>query len=291
MHNVLGRTLLIVACCGLFLPFFVGAVSSKQKQKDMLDPQCKKEEKAEMKKCDGLRTEAARGECQKRAKRDAFEVMVMQNTGKQVNNSTKLDDQKKEGHYCVQEEKIRDRYGDECGTCPAGVAVISRSVSSGVTRKACNDKEKGYRVFCRGDEPGEEKKGKSGEEKGDTAKSDSQQGAGKPQEIKASCYGTEKCGDSPKWKDSYTDTRKKTFDPYNDKIIAVGDGSPYKYGDQLNVCNAGQCTLATVRDHCPGCGTGKIDLTQGLAEAIGFDYKKGINTITIQRVIQTANAK
>lgn len=119
------------------------------KKKDILDPQCKKEEQAEMKKCSQWTDKAKKTECEKAAKRDAFEVLVLKNTGEKVSDKTNLSKQAKEGHYCVQEQKIANRYGKKCGECKKGVAVISRKISQGITRNVCNDAEKDYRVVCR----------------------------------------------------------------------------------------------------------------------------------------------
>lgn len=108
----------------------------------------------------------------------------------------------------------------------------------------------------------------------------------------ASCYGTSKCGDNPNWKDSHTDTRGKYFDPSKDPIAAVGKGSPYKYGDKLDITrtDTGEKVTVTVRDYCPGCGTGKIDLTGAAAQQLGFDLQKGVVPIQVSQVSGTGNS-
>lgn len=109
--------------------------------------------------------------------------------------------------------------------------------------------------------------------------------AGEKTPTRASCYGTWDCGDNPAWKDSYTDTRDKIFNPEKDYIAAVGKGSPYKYGDRIKVVNpeSGTSVIATVRDYCPGCGAGKVDLTGAAARQLGFDKQLGIIGVRVQR--------
>ncbi|MFA7309687.1 MAG: hypothetical protein WC050_02170 [Candidatus Paceibacterota bacterium] len=103
--------------------------------------------------------------------------------------------------------------------------------------------------------------------------------------MRATCYGTLECGDNPKSADSTRDNQGGKLDPRNEKIIAVAEGSQYKNGDTLRVCNGDSCGDFKVRDTCGACaGTNRIDLTYAAAREIGMDINKGNIPVTVSRV-------
>jgi hypothetical protein len=126
--------------------------STKAKPQDQLGAQCQAAEKKEMQKCTSLKSESALAECQRRAKRDAFEVLQVAPSAKKISEKTNLDRQKKESHGCVPEADIQKRFGAACAKCERGVAVLPRGLSKDMLRPTCNDTEKAVRVFCREEE-------------------------------------------------------------------------------------------------------------------------------------------
>jgi hypothetical protein len=168
MHMSVRAGMMSAVCVGVLCASLFSVSSAAEPKKDKLDPQCKKEEQTEMKKCSQWTDKAKKTECEKAAKRDAFEVLVLKNTGKQITEKTDLTKEVKEGHYCVQEKKIAARYGEKCGACPKGVAVLSRSVSKDYKGEICNPNEKDYIVVCREDVETKKEEVKKNDEKKDS---------------------------------------------------------------------------------------------------------------------------
>ena len=93
------------------------------------------------------------------------------------------------------------------------------------------------------------------------------------------CYGTWECGDNPNLKAHKVDSRDKPLNPSQDRVVAVGKESPYKYGQKLLLRRElpdGTVleTVARVSDHCPGCENRTLDLTGATARDLGGE---GVN--------------